>query len=401
LTAGALGSFLASETRGRFGSSNAELSDLLPYAARLALECIGNSDALYHNVEHTMLVTLAGHDILIGRALLRPTTAGDYGVIEIDRQEVRPFTDQQIELVQNFAAQAVIAIENARLLKVLRERTDDLSAPLDELRTAPDRLVQTEKLASLGQLTAGIAHEIKNPLNFVNNFSALSAELTDELNDVLKPVAMDGKVRGEVDELTGLLKDNLEKVVQHDKRADSIVKNMLLRSREGSGEQRPADINALLDDSLNLAYHRALAQKPGFSIKLQRDFDAGVGAIESFPQEITGAFLNLISNGFYAATKRKTENDGSDFEPVLCAATKNLGDRVEVRIRDNGNGIPAEVKDKMFNPFFTTKPAGEGTGLGLSMSHDIIVKQHRGTIDVKTEQGQFTEFRIILQKGRG
>jgi two-component system, NtrC family, sensor kinase len=135
---------------------------------------------------------------------------------------------------------------------------------------------------------------------------------------------------------------------------------------------------------------------------LQRDFDAGVGAIESFPQEITRAFLNLISNGFYAATKRKTENDGSDFEPVLCAATKNLGDRVEVRIRDNGAGIPAEVKDKMFNPFFTTKPAGEGTGLGLSMSHDIIVKQHGGTIDVETEQGQFTEFRIILpRKGRG
>jgi two-component system, NtrC family, sensor kinase len=258
--------------------------------------------------------------------------------------------------------------------------------------------VQTEKLASLGQLTAGIAHEIKNPLNFVNNFSALSAELTDELNDVLKPAALSNKIREEVDELTKLLKVNLEKVVQHGKRADSIVKNMLLHSREGSGEQRPADINTLLDESLNLAYHGARAEKPAFNITLQRNFDADAGAVELFPQEITRAFINLISNGFYAATKRKMENGGLDFDPVLVATTRNLGDRVEIRIRDNGTGIPAEVKEKMFNPFFTTKPAGEGTGLGLSMSHDIIVKQHRGRIDVATEPGQFTEFTIVLPR---
>jgi two-component system, NtrC family, sensor kinase len=324
------------------------------------------------------------------------------GMIAVTREPNTPFNSKELSLLRTFADQAVIAIENARLFNEVQARTKELSQSLDDLRTAQDRLVQTEKLASLGQLTAGIAHEIKNPLNFVNNFSALSAELTDELNDVLKPAALSDGIRKEVDELTLMLKDNLEKVVQHGKRADSIVKNMLLHSREGSGEQRLADINALLDDSLNLAYHGARAEKPGFSITLQRDFDAGVGAIESFPQEITRAFLNLISNGFYAATKRKTENDGSDFEPVLCATTKNLGDRVEVRIRDNGAGIPAEVKDKMFNPFFTTKPAGEGTGLGLSMSHDIIVKQHGGTIEVETEQGQFTEFRIILpRKGRG
>jgi signal transduction histidine kinase len=319
------------------------------------------------------------------------------GAINVTREEARPFSDRQIELLRTFADQAVIAISNVGLFQKVQERTRELSQSLDELRAAQGRLVQTEKLASLGQLTAGIAHEIKNPLNFVNNFSALSAELTDELNDVLKPVTMDVKVREEVEELTGMLKDNLEKVVQHGKRADSIVKNMLQHSREGSGEHRPADINALLDESLNLAYHGARAEKPGFNITLQRDFDASAGAIEIFPQEITRAFLNLISNGFYAATKRKTEA-GDGVEPMLSAATKNLGDRVEIRIRDNGTGIPEGVKEKIFNPFFTTKPSGEGTGLGLSMSHDIIVKQHGGSIEVETEPGLFTEFKIVLPR---
>jgi len=320
------------------------------------------------------------------------------GAIVLRRTDVQPFSDKQISLLQTFADQAVIAIGNVRLFEQVQERTRELSQSLDELRTAQDRLVQTEKLASLGQLTAGIAHEIKNPLNFVNNFAALSAELTDELNDVLASAALTDKIREEIGELTRMLKDNLERVVQHGKRADSIVKNMLLHSREGSGEHRPADINALLDESLNLAYHGARAEKPQFNVTLRRDFDEMAGMIELFPQEITRVFLNLISNGFYAVTKRKTENGGSDFEPMLSAATRNLGDTVEIRIRDNGTGIPDEVMEKMFNPFFTTKPAGEGTGLGLSMSHDIIVKQHGGRIDVETEPGEFTEFRIVLPR---
>ena len=173
---------------------------------------------------------------------------------------------------------------------------------------------------------------------------------------------------------------------------------MLLHSREGSGEQRPAHINALLDESLNLAYHGARAEKPEFNITLRRDLDPDAGAIDVFPQEITRAFINLISNGFYAANMHRAENGDPDFEPILSVATKNLGSHVEIRIRDNGTGIPAEVKEKIFNPFFTTKPAGEGTGLGLSMSHDIVVKQHGGRIEVDTQPGQFTEFTILLPR---
>ena len=319
------------------------------------------------------------------------------GVLLLGRPTPGPFNQRQVDLVQTFADQAVIAIENVRLFEQVEARTKELSLSLEDLRTAQDRLVQTEKLASLGQLTAGIAHEIKNPLNFVNNFSALSTELIDELNDLLKQAALNDKVREEIDELTHTLKGNLDKVVQHGKRADSIVKNMLLHSREGAGERRPADINAIVEESLNLAYHGARAEKSGFNITLKRDLDPAAGVIDLYPQEITRVFLNLISNGFYAANKRK-EASGDGFEPTLSAATKNLGSKVEIRIRDNGTGIPAEVKEKMFNPFFTTKPAGEGTGLGLSMSHDIIVKQHGGKIDVDTEPGEFTEFVITLPR---
>jgi two-component system, NtrC family, sensor kinase len=320
------------------------------------------------------------------------------GVLSLTRSEVRPFSEKQIELATTFADQAAIAIENVRLFESVEARTRELAQSLDDLRTTQDRLVQTQKLASLGQLTAGIAHEIKNPLNFVNNFSGLSAELVDELQEAMQDLNPNEKIRGEITELMDTLRSNLDKVVQHGKRADAIVKNMLQHSREGSGEHRPVDINTLVEESLNLAYHGARAEKQGFNITLEKSLDPAAAMADLFPQEITRALLNLISNGFYAATKRKAESNGGDYVPTLTAATKNLGDSVEIRIRDNGTGIPPEVREKIFNPFFTTKPAGEGTGLGLSISHDIIVKQHGGSIEVDTKPGEFTEIRVILPR---
>ncbi len=321
------------------------------------------------------------------------------GMLVVRRRTPGAFPQNTVDLIKTFAAQSVLAIQNARLFENVEARTREVAKSLEDLRTAQDRLVQTEKLASLGQLTAGIAHEIKNPLNFVNNFSAVSVELVDELREALGGVRLDSKLRAEIDEIADMLQGNLDKVVQHGKRADSIVKNMLLHSRQGSGEHRPVDINAIVEESLNLAYHGARAEKQGFNITLERSFDPAAGEVDLFPQEITRVLLNLISNGFYAATKRKAEANGGNYEPTLVAATKSLGDSVEIRIRDNGTGIPAEVREKMFNPFFTTKPAGEGTGLGLSLSYDIIVKQHSGSIEVDTQPGEFTEFRIVLPRG--
>jgi signal transduction histidine kinase len=352
-----------------------------------------NRDPEYTFFDHSKL---GDYCTILAVPMLREDAS--IGVVTLARSDARPFTEKQIELATSFADQAAIAIENVRLFERVEARTRELAASLEDLRTTQDRLVQTQKLASLGQLTAGIAHEIKNPLNFVNNFSAVSVELIDELRQALTRANLDSKLRAEISEIADTLQGNLDKVVQHGKRADAIVKNMLLHSREGSGEHRPVDINALVEEGLNLAYHGARAEKQGFNIKLEKSFDPEAGEADVFPQDIKRVLLNLISNGFYAATKRGSETNGGDYEPTLAAATKNCGDRVEITIRDNGTGIPADVKEKMFNPFFTTKPAGEGTGLGLSISHDIVVKQHGGSIEVETQPGEFTEVRIVLPR---
>lgn len=365
--------------------------------------------SLYASLQRLAIVLLAASlfavlaGIFLARRLVGPIQALRSGAERIGggdfSQRISIRTGDELEgLADQFNDMGARLQESyADLENKVEQRTAELRRSLDDLRTAQNRLIQSEKLASLGQLTAGIAHEIKNPLNFVNNFSAISTELIDELNETLRSAPLDGKTKEEVEELTGMLKGNLEKVVQHGKRADSIVRNMLLHSREGSGEHRAADINAIVEESINLAYHGARAEKPAFNVTIQRAFDPAAGMIDVYPQEITRVLLNLIANGFYAIAKRK-ESAGDGFEPTLSATTKNCGNAVEIRIRDNGTGIPPEVKEKMFNPFFTTKPAGEGTGLGLSMSHDIIVKQHGGTIDVNTEPGVFTEFIITLPR---
>jgi signal transduction histidine kinase len=290
--------------------------------------------------------------------------------------------------------------ERKRSEAEIRAARDAAEAAYRDLKAAQASLVQAEKMASLGQLTAGIAHEIKNPLNFVNNFAGLSVELLDELKETAAPAitALDDEKRAEIDETIEMLTGNLEKIAEHGRRADNIVKSMLEHSRGSSGERRSVDLNGLIEEALNLAYHGGRAQDQSFNITLEQDYAAGLAPIEIVPQDITRVCLNLFSNGFYASTKRQREGSDPNFKPTLSVSTRDLGEAVEVRIRDNGTGIPVDIRDKLFQPFFTTKPTGEGTGLGLSISYDIVTQQHGGTIEVDSRVGEYTEFLVRLPR---
>ncbi|HTZ68347.1 MAG TPA: ATP-binding protein [Roseiarcus sp.] len=290
--------------------------------------------------------------------------------------------------------------ERQRAEAEIRAARDTAESALRDLKAIQANLIQAEKMASLGQLTAGIAHEIKNPLNFVNNFAGLSVELLEELKETTAPalVALDQDRRTEVAEVIDTLTGNLERIVEHGKRADNIVKSMLAHSRGGAGERQRVDLNALVEEALNLAYHGARAQDQNFNITLERDYGKDIAPIELAPQEMTRVLLNLFGNGFYAANKRRRETNDGAFKPLLTVTTRDLGDAVEIRVRDNGGGIPTEVRDKLFQPFFTTKPTGEGTGLGLSISYDIVTHGHGGAITVESDVGAGTEFAVRLPR---
>ncbi|MDE3740428.1 sensor histidine kinase [Maribacter polysaccharolyticus] len=274
--------------------------------------------------------------------------------------------------------------------KAIEETNAALQQSLENLKATQSQLIQSEKMASLGELTAGIAHEIQNPLNFVNNFSEVSNELIDEMNEELD--------KGDFEEakfIASDIKQNLEKINHHGKRADNIVKGMLQHSRSSSGTKEPTDINALADEYLRLAYHGLRAKDKSFNAELITDFDKSIGKVNMIPQDMGRVILNLITNAFYAVNEKKQRD--INFKPIVSVSTKSLGNHISISVSDNGDGIPEKVKDKIFQPFFTTKPTGQGTGLGLSMSYDIVTKGHGGELQVTTKEGEGTTFIINLR----
>ena len=323
------------------------------------------------------------------------------GIITVQSFRKDAYTEYHLNILENLAAYTTIALDNANAYRRLNTTLDDLQATLARLKSTQEQLVVQEKLASLGALTAGIAHEIKNPLNFVNNFAELSVEILQELREEMeryKSTLAEADC-GQIESLVGNLETNARKISEHGRRADSIVRSMLLHSRGQKGDRQATDINAVLEEYLNLSYHGMRAKDATFNIALERAYDSSVGDVEVVPQDLSRVFLNILNNACYAVSeKRKQLGNGAPYKPTLSVRTLNLGGRIEVRIRDNGTGIPPEVREKIFHPFFTTKPTGHGTGLGLSISHDIIVQEHGGELEVETEPGKFTEFIIRLPR---
>jgi signal transduction histidine kinase len=310
------------------------------------------------------------------------------GMLYIGGHEV--IVDFEIDLVKSVADTFSVAYARYEDFKQLEEAKNKIELALSELKSTQSQLIQAEKMASLGELTAGIAHEIQNPLNFVNNFS----EVNDELLKELKAEAE----KGNLDEVKAIAKDiefNSEKINHHGKRADSIVKGMLQHSRTSSGQKVPTDINALAEEYIRLAYHGLRAKDKSFNANFKTDFDPTIEKINIVPQEIGRVILNLINNAFYAVNEKKQMNI-KGYEPTVSVGTKKVDDKVEIRVIDNGNGIPQKALDKIFQPFFTTKPTGQGTGLGLSLSYDIVTKSHGGELKVETKEGEGSVFTILL-----
>jgi len=306
-----------------------------------------------------------------------------FGVITVQSFQKNAYSEYHLYMLRTIAIYAAIALENAESYKKLNQT-------VDSLKRTQSQLIQSEKMASLGELTAGIAHEIQNPLNFVNNFSEVNAELIDELEQEIEKGNLDG-----ARSITKDIKENEQKINHHGKRADPIVKGMLQHSRSSSGQKEPTDVNALADEYLRLAYHGLRAKDKSFNSKFETQFDNNIDKVNIIPQDIGRVLVNLINNAFYAVVEKKKMSTNG-YEPSVAISTKKLSDKIEIKVRDNGNGIPQKVLDKIFQPFFTTKPTGEGTGLGLSLSYDIITKGHGGELKVKTKEGEGSEFVIEL-----
>lgn len=334
------------------------------------LDFINQSDKFTEDEKTTFLkaVKSADNDLLISEFKLERT------------EKVKRTTGILLE-------ETIEELEQKR--KAIEDSNNALQKSLNDLKSAQSQLIQSEKMASLGELTAGIAHEIQNPLNFVNNFSEVSKELLEEMLEELK--------NGDMEEVNAIAQDviqNLEKILHHGKRADGIVKGMLQHSRSSTGAKELTDINVLVDEYLRLAYHGLRAKDKSFNASLETHFDESIKKIEIIPQDLGRVVLNLITNAFYACNEKEKLQIES-FEPKVTVETQKIKDHLEIRVKDNGNGIPHKVLDKIFQPFFTTKPTGQGTGLGLSLSYDII-KSHGGEIKVNTLENQGTTFIISI-----
>jgi signal transduction histidine kinase len=362
---------------------------------RLAVWCFKNQEEV--------IINDYGKDFVKYIKELKPAMAGEnpesilylplrhkektIGVITAQSFSKNAYTDYHLNILRNLATYCAIALENADAYRQVHEL-------LNDLKNTQDKLVTQSKLAALGALTAGIAHEIKNPLNFVNNFAELSGDLVHELREEM---TKEPPNQSTLKEILSTLEQNSFKIKEHGKRADSIVRSMLQHSRGKSGERQPTDINAMLEEDINLAYHGMRALDSSFNIKIEKDLDQSIGELEIVPQDVSRVFLNIISNACYEAHQKKLCTDSS-FSPMLTVKSRNRSNDVEIRIHDNGNGIPEEIRDKMFTPFFTTKPAGLGTGLGLSISYEIIVNAHNGEIYFESEEGEYAEFVIRLPR---